>query len=190
MTLPLDNGVIPAFHKNDPEAVQAILREHFASMAQYAGQLVNNQPEAEEITVATFVKLIAMRQNFKTLADIRAFLLVTIRNSSYDYLASLDIERPSPAELLSLADLKPAPKEGVIQPFTTEMVAALYDAIPQLEPAVKEVFDLYFYNKMTTTGIATQLAIPVSTVRDCKAQAVKALKAALSKKNGITPSAT
>jgi len=190
MTLTPDNGIIPAFHQNDPIAVQAVLGEYFDPMVQYAGQLINNLSEAEEITVTTFVKLIAMRQSFNTLADIKAFLLVTIRNSCYDYLASLEIEKPALAELLSLSALKSDTSEGTHQPFTTAMIIALYDAIPRLEPAIKEVFDLYFYNKMTTSAIATKLSVPDAVVNDFKGRAIRFLREAIAKKNGITPSAT
>lgn len=188
MAATFDNNLIPAFHQNDLQAIQIIFREHYTSMVHYADQLINDQQEAEEMVVNTFIKLIAMRRNFKTVADIKAFLLVTVRNACYDYLSCIDMERPSKREMLSLSDLVQTNKDGVPIPFSTEMLLALYEGINKLTAQGGEVFKLYFYNKMTTKDVAAQLGIPVKTVRVYKAKAIKTLRALLSKNLTITPS--
>jgi hypothetical protein len=43
---------------------------------------------------------------------------------------------------------------------------------------------------MTTVDIAAKLSVPASVVKDFKVRAMRFLKAAIAKKNGITPSAT
>ncbi|AXY77535.1 sigma-70 family RNA polymerase sigma factor [Paraflavitalea soli] len=183
-----DNNLMSDFHNNKPSAIQTIFSEYYASMVQYAHQLINDQQEAEEMVVNTFIKLIAMRRNFKTLADVKAFLLVTVRNACYDYLSCLDMERPSKKELLSLSDLVKTNKEGQPILFTTGMLLVLYEGINQLTPQCGEVFKLYFYNKMTTKDVAAQLDMPVKLVRAHKAKAVKFLRASLSQSLTITHS--
>ena len=188
MAATFDNDLMPAFHENDREAVRVIFREHYASMVRYADQLISNQQEAEEIVVNTFIKLIAMRQNFKTAADVKAFLLVTVRNACYDYLSCIDLQKPSKREMLYLSDLTQTAKGSAPVPFDTEMIMALYDGINKLSPPIDEVFRLYFYNKMTTKDVAAQLGISVKTVRAHKAKATKLLRSLLSKKQVTTPS--
>ena len=187
MAVSFDNDLISAFHQNDPQAIQAIFHEHYTSMVHYAHQLINDQQEAEEMVVNTFIKLIAMRQNFKTLADIKAFLLVTIRNACYDYLSCADREQPSKKELLFLTDIVPSNKDGNPVPFTTEMLLALYKGINKLTDPCGEVFKLFFYNKMTTKDVAVQLDIPVKAVRAYKAKAIRLLRSLLAKSITITP---
>ena len=189
MALIFGDELIPAFHENDQEAVQAAFREHFAAMLLYAFQLTNDQPEAEEIVVGTFIKLIAMRRNFKTAADVKAFLLVTTRNACYNYLSSLDAERSPKDEQLNLADLKPTSPAGVPVPFTTDMIIDLQESIQKLPPELSEVFKLFFYNRMTVSDIASQLEVPVKTVRDWKTKIIKLLSTMLTGKTSITPSA-
>jgi RNA polymerase sigma-70 factor (ECF subfamily) len=190
MAVIFSDELIPAFHENNQEAVLAAFREHFSAMLQYAHQLTNDQPEAEEIVVGTFIKLIAMRRNFKTAADVKAFLLVTIRNGCYGYLSSLEAERPSKKDLLVLSDLKPDPDPatGAPVPFTTDMIITLYDGIQKLDTEPGEVFKLLFYNRMTVKDIAVQLGMPVKTVRASKAKAIKLLRALLTNKSATTPS--
>jgi RNA polymerase sigma-70 factor (ECF subfamily) len=190
MAVIFGDELIPAFHENNQEAVLAAFREHFSAMLQYAHQLTNDQPEAEEIVVGTFIKLIAMRRNFKTAADVKAFLLVTIRNGCYGYLSSLDAERPSKKDLLVLSELKPAPVAGAPVPFTTDMIITLYDGIQKLDDESGEVFKLLFYNRMTVKDIAVQLGMPVKTVRTSKAKAIKLLRALLTNRSATTPSTT
>jgi RNA polymerase sigma-70 factor (ECF subfamily) len=189
MAVIFGDELIPAFHENKQEAVQAAFREHFGPMLQYAFQLINDQPQAEEIVVGTFIKLIAMRRNFKTAADVKAFLLVTTRNGCYGYLSSLEADRPSRGELLTLSDLKPVSAEGTPVPFTTDMIVELYDSIQKLPPELSEVFKLFFYNRMTVKDIAVQLNIPVKTVRAHKAKVIKSLRTLLANKPTGTPSA-
>lgn len=186
MALIFSDDLIPAFHENNPEAVQAAFREHFAAMLQYAFQLINDQSEAEEIVVGIFIKLIAMRRNFKTAADIKAFLLVTTRNNCYGYLSSLEAERPSKQELLVLSDLKPVTAEGTPVPFTTDLIITLYDGIQQLPPELGEIFNLFFYNRMTVKEISVQLGIPVKKIMASRAKATKLLQTLLAN----SPSAT
>ncbi|NII23636.1 sigma-70 family RNA polymerase sigma factor [Pseudoflavitalea sp. X16] len=188
MSTTFDNNLMPAFHQNDPGAIEVIFREHYSSMVQYAVQLINDQQEAEEMVVNTFIKLIAMRTNFKTPADIKAFLLVTVRNACYDYLSCIDLERPSKKELLSLSDLVQTKKDGTPVLFTTDMLVALYEGINKLTAQSAEVFKLLFYNKMTIKDVAAQLGIPVKTVRVHKAKAVRSLRTVLSKRAVITSS--
>lgn len=174
-----NNDMMQAFHENEPQAIRLIFSEHYSSMVSYAQQLINDRSEAEELVVNTFIKLIAMRRNFRTVADIKAFLLVTVRNACYDYLSCLDMEQPAKADLLSLSELVPSDKEGNPVPFTTEMLLALYEGMQQLTALCSEVFQLYFYNKMTTADIAAQLGLPLKTVKVQKEKAIQLLRASL-----------
>ncbi len=181
MAVTFDNDLIPAFHRNEPQAMRALFQEHYTSMVHYASQLINDQQEAEEMAVNTFIKLIGMRQNFKTAGDIKTFLLVTIRNSCYDYLRCVDMDKPSKKEMLSLADLVQTDKEGKPVAFTPEALLTFYDGVSKLTGQCGEVFKLLFYNKMTTKDVAEQLGIPVETVQEYKSQAIEQLRPLLEK---------
>lgn len=181
MAATFDNNLIPAFHRNELQALRVLLQEHYAPMVSYANQLINDQEEATEMVVNTFVKLIAMRQNFKTAEDVKTFLLVTIRNSCYDFLRCVDMDKPSRKEMLYLADLLQTDKEGNPGFITIETLLALYDGIHKLTGLCSEVFKLLFYNKMTTKDVAEQLSIPVKAVQEHRSQAIKQLQPLLEK---------
>lgn len=181
MAVTFDNKLIPAFHRNEPQAMRALFQEHYTSMVHYASQLINDQQEAEEMVVNTFIKLIAMRRNFKTAEDIKTFLLVTIRNSCYDFLRSADMDKPSPKEMLYLTDLLQTDKEGNPGSVTIETLLALHNGISKLTGQCSEVFKLLFYNKMTTKEVAEQLSIPVKTVQEYRSKAIKQLQPLLEK---------
>lgn len=181
MAVIFDNNLIPAFHRNELQAVRILVQEHYTAMANYANQLINDQHEAIEMVVNTFIKLIAMRQNFKTAEDVKTFLLVTIRNSCYDLLRCIDMEKPSPEETLSLTDLVHTDKEGKPVVFTAGTLVALYEGIYKLTGQRSEVFKLLFYNKMTTKEVGEQLAIPVETVEDHRSKVIKQLRPLLEK---------
>lgn len=181
MAATFDNNLIPAFHRSELHALRVLLQEHYAPMVGYAHQLINDQEEATEMVVNTFIKLIAMRQHFKTAEDVKTFLLVTIRNSCYDFLRCVDMDKPSKKEMLYLADLLQKDKEGNPGSVTVETLLALYDGMNKLTGQCYEVFQLLFYNKMTTTDVAGQLSIPVTTVQEYRAQAIRQLQPLLEK---------
>jgi len=188
MAKALDKNLIPAFHRNDLQAIRIIFGEYYATMVQYGNQLINNREEVNEIVVSTFIKLITMRRNFRSMADIKAFLLVTVRNACYDYLTSLDLGQPPLKDIFTLSDLMPANSSGTPAFFTSEMLLNLYEGINKLTGQCAEVFKCYFYNKMSTAGIAHQLGIPASKVRVQKAKAVRILKSCIMPNLTITPS--
>ena len=181
MAVIFDNNLIPAFHRNEPQALRILLQEHYAPMVSYANQLINDQEEATEMVVNTFIKLIAMRQHFKTAEDVKTFLLVTIRNNCYDFLRCVDMDKPSRKEMLYLADLLQADKAGNPGLVTIETLLALYNGIYKLTGQCSEVFQLLFYNKMTTKDVAEQLGIPLNAVQEYRSHAIKQLQPLLEK---------
>lgn len=156
--------------------MRVLFEEHYHAMVNYANQLINDQEEATEMVVNTFIKLITMRLNFKTAGDVKTFLLVTIRNSCYDYLRCAGMERPAKKEILSLADLVPTGKGDEPLSLTSEMLLALYEGIDKLTGQRGEIFKLFFYNKMTAKDIAAQLNLPLLTVQEHKAAAIQQLR--------------
>ncbi|MDF2187513.1 sigma-70 family RNA polymerase sigma factor [Paraflavitalea sp. CAU 1676] len=188
MAKTLDKNLIPAFHKNDLQAVRIIFREYYASMVQYGNQLINDRQETNELVVNTFIKLIAMRRNFRSLADIKAFLLVTVRNACYDYLSGVEMGTIYKRDMFRLADLLPANPQSMPVIFTSEMLLNLYEGINKLTGQCADVFKFYFYNRMTTADIALQLDMPVNKVRSQKTKAIRIIRSCLVPNLTITPS--
>lgn len=186
MAATLDNNLIPAFHQNDHHALRIIVREHFPAMIAYARQLINEEEEANEIAVNTFIKLIAMRRNFRTLADIKAFLLITVRNACYDYLSCEVQDRPAKKEMLTLEELFQGAAGATTVLVTSEGLLSLYEGINKLTGRCAEIFRLYFFNKMATTEIARQLRIPVKLVRTKKSMALKIIRGCLAANITVT----
>lgn len=186
MAAALDNNLIPAFHQNDDQALRIIVREHFPAMIAYARQLINEEDEANEIAVNTFIKLIAMRRNFRTLADIKAFLLITVRNACYDYLSCEVHDKPSKNEMLTLEELFHGAAGATTVMITSDGLLKLYEGINKLTGRCAEIFKLYFYNKMATSEIARQLSIPVKIVRSQKSRALKIIRGCLAANLTIT----
>lgn len=186
MAATLDNNLIPAFHQNDLQALRVIVREHFLSLVDYGRQLIDHHSEANEIAVNTFIKLIAMRRNFKSMADIKAFLLITVRNACYDYLSCPAEDRPSKKDMLTLDELFHGNTGTMAVMITSEMLLNLYEGINKLKDQCAEVFRLYFYNKMSTADIARQLDMPVKLVRMYKTRSIKTIRACLASDLTIT----
>ena len=60
--------------------------EFYFPTVYFTNNLISNWQEAESIVAETYEKVWLLRRNFNTIADLRAFMYVTCRNSAYNYL--------------------------------------------------------------------------------------------------------
>lgn len=188
MPATFENDFIPAFHSKEIEAVRLLFATHYASLVEYARQLINDPAEAEEMVVCTFMKLMDMRHQFRAVADIDAFLLVTVRNAAYEYLSCVKMEHAGREELFSLAALFEPDKARPFPSFTAGMLLILHDGILQLPASGAAVFRQFFYNKLSVEAVASQLKMSPEMVGAYQAQAVSQLKASLSHHLTVTAS--
>lgn len=150
---------ISAFQQNDERAIQALFKEHYAALVNTADKLVNDKAEAREIVLTTFTKLIALRANFQSVADIKAYLLVSTRSACYDYLSAVGSGQPASKDILRLADLLPPAAVPEPHPVNTDTILAIYHIMESLPPEEAELFRELFFNKVTPVQAASYLGI-------------------------------
>src|SRR5258706_13598450 len=102
-TLTLDFS-IDRFRKGDREEFKRVYDSCYDGLYIFAYNLIRKETEAQDITTETFIKLWRLKENFESLNNIRAFLYVTSRNASIDYLRYLQKQRTVHKELLYLEE--------------------------------------------------------------------------------------
>lgn len=169
-----DNDWVEEFKKGDERAFRKAYEEFFYPLSYFAGKLLNNQPEGEEIASDSLRKLMQLHPNFNTLADIRAFLYVTARNNCYDVLRS---RARAPREA-SLEDESIIDKEELVLNLIikTEVMEELYREIEGLPEKRRTVFKLYYLEGLKIGEIASRLGTNADVIRSTKSKAVAQLK--------------
>jgi len=146
-------------------------------------KLVSDPDDAKDILTDVFVKLWDRRANFPTLSAIRAFLYITARNQSLDFLK---MKKRQDASKTSYSWWMKHPEEVSALILNAELVVQLEQEIRSLPPKCREIVQLAYYEGLTSEQIAQQLGISLQTVWNQKTTAIKKLRAAFLKK-GLTP---
>lgn len=174
---------ISAFQRSDPKAISQLFGLYYRSLVYYAGSIINNTGEAEDIVVECFVKLMKKPGDFGSLQNIRSFLYVATRNACYNYLQYLKVDARSQKELQYLHD----PLSGEAGPdyarMDAEIIQAVLQEVENLPPQCRQVFKYLFFKQKSTQEIAELMGLSVKTVRNQKARAIQLLQTALLKKN-------
>jgi RNA polymerase sigma-70 factor (family 1) len=178
-----DVQLVTAFKNGDPASLEVLWKNNYKALVYFADQLVRNNLLSEDIVSETFVKLWKLRANFDNVYSIRSFLYVTVKNNCYDHLRSQEIHTRIHKEILYTSDYVSEMNRDDYDMMYAEYIQQLYVQVRELPDRCREVFKLFFFERMATREIALALGISEQTVRNQKSKAVQVLKAALLKKN-------
>jgi len=101
---PTDNFSIELFCSGDRGQLKRAYELYYMRIFTLVYNLVRNTPEAQDITIDTFVKLWRQRANFEHLNNINAFLYVASRNACLDYLRKQRLQQSRENEVGHMLD--------------------------------------------------------------------------------------
>ncbi|MGK0386656.1 MAG: RNA polymerase sigma factor (sigma-70 family) [Patiriisocius sp.] len=149
---------------------------------------VQNEFEAEDITIETFAKAFDKIHSFKEEYVFSTWLIAISKNIQIDKTrkknATLHSQSntASEAQLESVPDANPTPEDVLI---TKQNLAQLLRDIKLLKPAYQEVIHLRYFQEMSYTEIALELDEPLSNIKVRLLRAKKLLAEIITKKNNL-----
>lgn len=167
----------------DKQVFQAVFRQHYQALCYFAVSIVGDRQEAEDLVQETFSKLWNKRGDFRTGANIKAFLYITTKNACLNSLKSRQRKTSREEAFSYLHEASFA--ESTFDPLLaeTEIISALYQEIGNLPPRCGRVFRMSYLEGRGNEEIASLLGISYNTVRTQKLRALKLIRASLLKKN-------
>lgn len=181
---PNDSDIVAGFRQNDAAATRKLYNWFYRPLCYYAEKIIHNKPEAEDIVVETFLKLLQKRNDFDHLSEIKSFLYTATRNACIDFHRKQKRHQKSQNEILYLAG-QPEALDS-LDLINVEVLAALYREIEQLPPQCAQVFKLLFFQRLTTEQVAIQLNISSKTVLNQKGKALQLLRKAFLQKGMLS----
>lgn len=169
-----DEELAKRFVEGDAKAMHAIYEMYFTHLSYFAYRITQNRAEAEDIAVVTLEILLRRHADFVTMANIKAFLFVTVRNKCFKYIDAQKRHRKSETELGTLQDEKD--DYVLAQMVRSEFLMAVYREIESLPPVRKKVFRMLYIDGLDSQEIARQLDISLAAVYNNKAKALKQLR--------------
>lgn len=178
-------NILKGLRANEMDAFKALFDSLFTNVRFYTEQITKDQKEAEDIALHAFTKFWERGMTgIKTMTQVRNTIYKMARNAAIDYLRRLKVQQSFQQQLIYLT---PEGEDSRLDhsQYTTEMVAALFEEIEKLPGRTKEVFKLYYLDKISRQEIARQLNISVNTVHVHCSEALTRLRLILSEKREL-----
>lgn len=162
----------------DMKAYKELYHLLFDGLHRFSCSIVKSKEAAEEIVSDVFIKIWHIRDRLPEIDNLKVYLYTITKNFSLNYIhrnyknSSVRIEDMDIEPVIELGN----PEELCI---SAEMIAKIKQAIQQLPPQCKIIFQLVKEDGMKYKEVAAILNISVFTVRNQLAIALRKLSGAL-----------
>lgn len=171
----------------DETAFRQLHSQFYTRLTYFAFQLTQYMPQAEDIASVALTKLWDKRTNFPHIGAVQSFLYTTARNAAINYLESQKVRRKAlPLLRQQAAETDDFADQVTAFEVEAELLQHIYDAMESLPPKTRTIFEMLYFEQMTTEAVAEKLSIPVQTVRNNKTRALDQLRIKLIARN-ISP---
>lgn len=166
---------LTAFNQGNNNAFRLIFESYNRLLFTCAIQLVKDKEQAEDIVSEAFTKLWQRHEVFQTEEHIKAFLFVTTRNASLNYLRHIQRKTASQHELSYLNKDKDD-QDVITDMIEGELLRRIYPLIETLPNKCRTIFKLIYFEDASTDEVAQKLHITPRNVLNQKARAIQLLK--------------
>lgn len=174
MTENLDSSIIAGFQQGDENACRLLFNYFYPALYNFTQKLTGDTEEAKDIVLHTFQKLFERKTLFATEPNIKAFLYITARNNSLDFLYSQKRRSEKQREFARVVE-----NDTQLQfeyDAMDELADLVNNAIENLPDECRKIFKLLYFEELKPAEIADRLHISVNTVYVQKNRAIKALR--------------
>ena len=163
-THPTDAVLMQRVQAGDPRAFGELYDRHAAAVFGVAYRMLRERSAAEDAAQETFLAVWRRRESFSPERGVlRAWLLTIARNCAVDVVRRRRDHLDQP--LGETADLLMSPERTEAEVLRRDDVATMGVALDTLPDSQREVLDLAYFAGLTHTEIATQLQVPLGTVK-------------------------
>src|SRR5579859_2100686 len=127
----LNPEILTAFRNGNSEAFATFFNLHYRALCFFAGQMIRDTPEAEDIVKDAYIKLWNRHEDFESAQNVKAFLFITTRNACLNFLRHAQVKEAFRKEF-SYLDENTGPQLVLNQLIRTEMVHMIYKKIEEL----------------------------------------------------------
>ena len=165
------------FNSGDQHAFSQIFRQFYQPLCFFCNRLITDAAAAEEIVQDVLIKVWDKKEDFSTLSSIKAFLYISTRNASMNFIDKVQRKHRRELELLNSIDEL---EEPIIQDIIyTEVLNEIRTEINNLPEQCGKIIKMLYEEEMKPQEIAEELNIKVSTVYNQKMRGISILKTRL-----------
>jgi RNA polymerase sigma-70 factor (ECF subfamily) len=179
-----DQSLVAAAQLGDPAATAELVDRHYPSLYAFLRRLAGSEADAADLTQVTFTRIWRALPTFSGRSTLRSWLHGIAHHVYLDWRRRYRRLESRPDDWwLDQADSQPGP-DGLAA--RTDLAAALYAAVDQLDPDLRATVHLHYYQELTLEETAAALDIASSTVKYRLRQALELLQSRLGARSGVT----
>ena len=167
-----ESELLARLRESDDGAFAALFREHYSWLVLAAARLLGDRSVAEEVVQDVMLELWRRRAELTLTGPLRAYLNQSTRNRALNHLRHGRTVRQS-EPYVRPPTAAPRPDARV---SSRELQAVVAEAIADLSPPQREVFELSRRDGLTYPEIASVLDISVKTVEARMGRALRHLR--------------
>lgn len=179
--MPADSEIAGRIRKGDIEQFESLFRSSYNSLVKYAGTLIKDQDNSEEIVQELFVRLWQNKEKIKIESSLNGYLFRSVHNRCLHYIAhrkvmerheeEMSVRRPDtaaedPSEILHYKDLQ-------------ARIARILERLPE---RCSTIFCMSRFEGLKYSEIAEKLSISVKTVEAGMGRALKEFRKELAER--------
>ncbi len=182
-----DEALMEAYVDGRRWALRTLINRYRDELLNFLTRFVGSRAAGEDVFQETFLQVHLSAETFDTTRRFKPWLFTIAANKARDHhrkharraVFSLDAELGDAGDRRRYSDLMecpmPAPEEPVIADEDRRRVRAAVDELP---PHLREILLLAYFQRMSYQQVATQLGIPLGTVKSRLHAAVGSFAAA------------
>ncbi len=164
-----DKKILELLASNSNEAFEYLYNLYYARLVVFADRFDLPRETSEDLAQEVFIFLLRVRENFRTISQLKAYLYQSMRNRCLNHIRHTQVhDRYVESERLKTEH---AFENAVIE---EEIYARLIQAIEMLPPQSREVMRLSLQKK-NNREIAELMGLAVETVKSYKKESKKKL---------------
>lgn len=180
---PSDEAVFERFLDGDQNAYRTLIERYHDDLIRFLTRLVGDRTAAEDIFQETFLQIHQSAHTFDTSRRFRPWLFTIAANKGRDHLRkkirqrAVELSAPiggsdGSGSFVDLLEVDvPSPDASLDASERDRMVQ---DALIRLQPALREILLLAYFQRLSYQQIADDLGIPLGTVKSRMHAAVAA----------------
>jgi RNA polymerase sigma factor (sigma-70 family) len=179
-----DIALLNAFQRGDTHATKIIFDDYFPPLCLFSERITADHAQSQDIVAESFEKAITRSNDFSSVIKLKHFLYQVVYNSSINYISARKRHHAAQDQLRFLSTNEHDEMEIMQREILrAELLNEIYRQMDNLPDKCGRIFKMIFIDQLSTTEIATQLAINMQTVRTQKARAISLIKNALLRKH-------
>jgi RNA polymerase sigma factor (sigma-70 family) len=156
-----DAALLDAWRRGDDRAGEQLFDRHADAVARFFENKVRGG--AEDLTQATFLRMIEGRDRVRDGVAFRAFVIAIARNVLREHLRELGRGRQIDPDVDCMAELAPGPSTLI---GAREEHRLLIEGLRRLPIASQILLELYYWEQLTIHEIAAVLEVPATTIHN------------------------